>query len=176
MLDHLYDYTQLEGTFDIVMLVLVKGHPRVMNLRDMLEAYIDHHGEIVKRRAAYELKRAEGRAHIAEGLLAAVDNIDEVIRILSGSDSLVLAKECLIEKLELTEMQSQVIVDMRFRTLVQMEKKKLEKEYQYLQERILHLKTVLTDEKSLLEAIRKELDEVACECGDDRRSRIVFEP
>lgn len=176
VLDYLFDYTQLEGTFDIVMLVLVKGHPRVMNLRDMLETYIAYQGEVVKRRTAYKLKRDEERAHIEEGLLAAVDNMDEVIRIISGSDSLMLAKEGLIEKLELTEVQSQVIVDMRFRMLVQMEKKKLEEEYQDLQKRILHLKTVLTDENSLLRTIREELYEVACKYGDDRRSRIVFQP
>ena len=136
LLNNLYKHTQLEDTFGVNMLALVDNQPRVLSLPDMLKYYIKHQEEVVTRRTKFDLKKAEERAHILEGLLIAIDNIDEVIKIIRGAANVAEAKEKLIERFSLTEVQAQAIVDMRLRALTGLEKEKLEAEYKELQERM----------------------------------------
>ena len=172
LLNNLYKHTQLEDTFGVNMLALVDNQPRVLSLPDMLKYYIKHQEEVVTRRTKFDLKKAEERAHILEGLLIAIDNIDEVIRIIRGAANVAEAKEKLIERFSLTEVQAQAIVDMRLRALTGLEKEKLEAEYKELQERIAYLKSILGDEKILLGVIRDEMQLIADKYGDDRRTSI----
>jgi len=170
VLNHLLKHTQLEDTFGIIMLALVNNVPRVLNLKQMLEYYLAHQEDVVTRRTRYDLAKAEERAHIVQGLLIALDNIDEVIRIIRGSENVAMAKEQLMLRFSLSDAQAQAIVDMRLRALTGLERGKLEAEYKELQERIAYFKSILADEKKLLAVIREEINVIAQKYGDDRRT------
>jgi len=172
ILNQLYKHTQMQDTFGVIMLALVNNEPRVLNLLDMLKYYILHQEDVVRRRTQYELNKAEERDHILQGLLIAQDHIDEVISIIRSSQNTQIAKERLIERFGLTEVQAQAIVDMRLRALTGLEREKLEAEHQELLVRIAELKAILADSKKLLGVIREELLIVKEKFGDDRRSRI----
>ena len=172
LLNNLYKHTQLEDTFGVNMLALVDKQPKVLSLLDMLKYYIKHQEDVVTRRTKFELAAAEKRAHIVEGLLIAIDNIDEVIKIIRGAANVNEAKVKLMERFQLTEAQAQAIVDMRLRALTGLERDKLEAEFKELQERIAYLKSILADEKMLLGVIRDEMQIIADKYGDDRRTMI----
>ena len=175
ILNHLYKHTQMQDTFGIIMLALVNNEPKVLNILDMLKAYIAHQEDVVTRRTKYDLNKAEERDHILQGLLIALDNIDEVIRIIRGSRTTQLAKESLMERFGLTDMQAQAIVDMRLRALTGLEREKLENEHLELQAKIAELKAILADEKLLLGVIRTEIKEISDKFGDERKSKIGFD-
>ena len=172
VLNHLYKHTQLQDTFGVIMLALVNNEPRILNLKEILELYLKHQEEVITRRSKYELNKAEERAHILEGLLIALDNIDEVIHIIRSSKNVAEAKEKLIQSFGLTDVQAQAIVDMRLRALTGLEREKLENEYAELEARISELKEILADEKKLLGVIRDEILIVRNKYGDDRRTSI----
>lgn len=172
VLNHLYKHTQLQDTFGVIMLALVNNEPRILNLKEILELYLKHQEEVITRRSKYELNKAEERAHILEGLLVALDNIDEVIHIIRSSKNVAEAKEKLIQSFGLTDVQAQAIVDMRLRALTGLEREKLENEYAELEARISELKAILADEKKLLGVIRDEILIVRNKYGDDRRTSI----
>ena len=157
ILNQLYKHTQLQDTFGVIMLALVGNEPKVMNLMEMLNYYLKHQEEVVTRRTQYELNKAEERAHILKGLLIALDNIDEVIKIIRGSQTVQIAKSELMERFGLTDVQSQAIVDMRLRALTGLEREKLEAEYKALMEQIEHLRAILADRKLLLGVIKEEI-------------------
>ena len=159
----------------MIMLALVNNEPKVLTLLQMLEHYLDHQKDVVTRRTKYELNKAEERAHILEGLLKALDHIDEVIRIIRGSATVAEAKLQLIERFALSDAQAQAIVDMRLRALTGLERGKLENEYKELQEKIAYLKSILADEKMLLSVIKEELLVISEKYGDDRRTKIGFD-
>ena len=175
VLNQLYKHTQLQDTFGVIMLALVDNQPRVMNLNEMLGYYLKHQEEVVTRRTKYELNKAEERAHILQGLLIALDNIDEVISIIRSSENVQLAKSRLMERFALSDAQAQAIVDMRLRTLTGLERGKLEAEYKELMARIEELKAILADEKKLLGVIKEEIMIIAEKYGDDRRTSIGFD-
>ena len=172
VLNHLYKHTQLQDTFGVIMLALVNNVPMVLNLKQILELYLKHQEEVITRRSKYELNKAEERAHILQGLLIALDNIDEVIRIIRASKNVAEAKLELIEKFGLTDVQAQAIVDMRLRALTGLEREKIEKEYAELIQKINELKAILADEKLLLGVIRDEITVIRDKYGDDRRTKI----
>ncbi len=172
ILNQLYKHTQLQDTFGVIMLCLVNNEPKVMNLLDMLRVYLKHQEEVVTRRTQYDLNKAEERDHILQGLLVALDFIDEVISIIRSSANVAAAKERLIERFGLTDVQAQAIVDMRLRALTGLERDKLENEHLELQEKIAYFKDILGDEKKLLGVIREEITLIADKYGDDRRSKI----
>ncbi len=175
ILNLLYKHTQMQDTFGIIMLALVNGEPKTLNILDMLKEYIAHQEEVVTRRTRYDLNKAEERDHILQGLLIALDNIDEVIRIIRGSRSTPIAKESLMERFGLTDVQAQAIVDMRLRALTGLEREKLESEHQELLAKIARLKEILGDEKILLGVIRTEIKEISDKFGDERKSKIGFD-
>ena len=175
ILNQLYKHTQLQDTFGVIMLALVNNEPKVLNLLDMLKCYIKHQEDVVTRRTKYDLQKAEERDHILQGLLIALDNIDEVIQIIRSSQSTAIAKTRLMERFGLTEVQSQAIVDMRLRALTGLEREKLENEHKELQIRIAQLKAILADRKLLLGVIKDEISIIAEKFGDDRRSKIGFD-
>ncbi len=175
ILNHLYKHTQLQDTFGVNMLAIVNNEPKVLNLLDMLNYYLDHQKDVVTRRTRYDLNRAEERAHILEGLLIALDHIDEVIAIIRSSENVATAKERLISSFGLTEPQAQAIVDMRLRALTGLERDRLEKEFAELKKRIEYLKGILSDEKLLLGVIREEIVEIAEKYGDDRKTKIGYD-
>ena len=175
ILNQLYKHTQLQDTFGVIMLALVNNEPKIMNLLDMLVYYIKHQEEVVTRRTKYDLNKAEERDHILQGLLKALDYIDEVISIIRSSQNTQIAKERLIERFELSEAQAQAIVDMRLRALTGLEREKLENEHKELQQKISELKAILADEKLLLGVIKDEMLLIANKYGDDRRSKIGFD-
>ena len=175
MLNHLYKHTQLQDTFGVIMLALVNNEPKVLNLLDMLKHYLKHQEDVVTRRTKYDLNKAEERDHILQGLLIALDNIDEVIKIIRGSATTQAAKDSLIERFGLTDVQAQAIVDMRLRALTGLEREKLENEHKELLERIAYLKSILSDEKELLKVIKEEITIIAEKYGDDRRSKIGYD-
>ena len=175
VLNQLYKHTQLQDTFGVIMLALVNNEPKVMNILEMLNYYLRHQEEVVTRRTKYELNKAEERAHILEGLLIALDNIDEVIRIIRNSKNAQAAKEGLIEAFQLTDVQAQAIVDMRLRALTGLEREKLENEYKELMERIGELRAILADRKLLLGVIKEEILVISEKYGDDRRTSIGFD-
>lgn len=175
LLNQLYKHTQLQDTFGVIMLALVDNQPKILNLLDMLTYYLKHQEDVVTRRTKYDLNKAEERAHILEGLLIALDNIDEVINIIRNSQNTQEAKEKLIERFGLTEVQAQAIVDMRLRALTGLEREKLETEYKELMEKIAELKAILADEKKLLGVIKEEIMLIADKYGDDRRTAIGFD-
>ena len=157
------------------MLALVNNEPRIMNILDMLRYYLKHQEEVVTRRTKYELNKAKERAHILEGLLIALDNIDEVIKIIRGSKTVQIAKEELISRFELSDVQAQAIVDMRLRALTGLEREKLESEYAELMKKIGELEAILADRKLLLGVIREEILIISDKYGDDRRTSIGFD-
>ena len=175
ILNQLYKHTQLQDTFGVIMLALVNNEPKVMSLLDMLKHYLAHQEEVVTRRTRYDLNKAEERDHILQGLLKALDFIDEVISIIRSSRNTQIAKERLMERFELSEVQAQAIVDMRLRALTGLEREKLEQEHAELQVRIGELKAILADEKILLGVIKDEMIVTAEKYGDDRRSKIGFD-
>ena len=173
ILKKLYKHTQLQTTFGTNMLGLVNNEPVVMNLKQMLGFYLEHQENVVRRRSQYELNKAEERAHILKGLFMALDYIDEVISIIRGSKTTAEAKEKLIERFSLDDVQAQAIVDMRLRALTGLEREKLQGEYDSLQERIKELKEILADVKKLLGVIKEEINVIRDKYGDERRSQIV---
>ncbi len=175
ILNQLYKHTQLQDTFGVIMLALVNNEPKVLNLSEMLYYYLLHQEEVVTRRTKYDLNKAEERAHILKGLLVALDNIDEVINIIRGSNNGAIAKERLIERFELTDAQAQAIIDMRLRALTGLEREKLENEFKELEQRIANYKAILMDEKLLLGVIRDEITVILDRYGDDRRTSIGFD-
>ena len=175
ILNQLYKHTQMQDTFGVIMLALVHNQPKVMNLLEMLQYYLQHQEEVVTRRTKYDLNKAEERSHILEGLLKALDHIDEVIRIIRGSANAAEAKQKLMERFELTDPQAQAIVDMRLRALTGLERAKLENEYKELMEKIHQLKIILSDHKELLRVIRREILAISEKYGDDRRTSIGFD-
>ena len=175
ILNQLYKHTQLQDTFGVIMLALVNNQPKVMNLLEMLNYYLQHQEEVVTRRTKYDLNKAEERAHILQGLLIALDNIDEVIRIIRGSRSVQIAKTELMERFGLTDVQAQAIVDMRLRALTGLEREKIENEYAELMKKIEELKAILADRKLLLGVIKKEILVISEKYGDERRTRIGYD-
>ena len=175
ILNQLLKHTQLQDSFGVIMLALVNNEPKVLTLLQMLEYYLDHQKEVVTRRTKYELNKAEERAHILEGLLKALDHIDEVIRIIRGSENVAEAKRQLMERFELSDAQAQAIVDMRLRALTGLERGKLESEYKELQIKIAELKAILADENKLLGVIKEEIMVISEKYGDDRRTKIGFD-
>jgi len=175
ILNQLYKHTQLQDSFGVIMLALVNNEPKVMNLLDMLTHYLKHQEDVVTRRTKYDLNKAEERDHILQGLLIALDHIDEVIQIIRSSQTTQIAKERLIERFELSDAQSQAIVDMRLRALTGLEREKLENEHRELLAKIAELKAILADEKLLLGVIKEEMLITAEKYGDDRRSQIGFD-
>ncbi|MFT3983151.1 MAG: DNA gyrase subunit A [Lachnospiraceae bacterium] len=175
IVNKLYKHTQLQDTFGVIMIALINNQPKVMNLCEILHHYLKHQEEVVTRRTQYDLNKAEERAHILEGLLIALDNIDEVIKIIRGNKTVAEAKTQLMERFGLTDVQSQAIVDMRLRALTGLEREKLEEEYAELMKKIAEYKAILSDEKLLLGVIRKEIIIISEKYGDDRRSQIGFD-
>ena len=175
ILNQLYKHTQLQDTFGVIMLALVDQEPVVMNILQMLKFYLKHQEEVVTRRTKYELNKAEERAHILEGLLIALDNIDEVISIIRSSKNATEAKEKLIERFSLTDAQAQAIVDMRLRALTGLEREKIESEYAELQKKIAEYKRILSDRNVLLDVVKKEIIEIRDKYGDDRRTSIGYD-
>ena len=175
LLNKLYKHTQLQDTFGVIMLALVNNQPKVMNLMEILKHYLAHQEEVVTRRTQYDLKKARERAHILEGLLKALDNIDEVIRIIRGSENTQVAKARLMERFELSDAQAQAIVDMRLRTLTGLEREKLEAEYKELMARIRRLEAILADRNLLLRVIREEILAISEKYGDERKTAIGFD-
>ena len=175
ILNQLLKHTQLQDTFGVIMLALVKNEPKVLNLSQMLQYYIKHQEDVVTRRTKYDLNKAEERAHILEGLLIALDHIDEVIKIIRSSENVQAAKAQLMERFGLSEAQSQAIVDMRLRALTGLEREKIENEYRDLQIRIAELKAILADENKLLGVIREEIMMISDKYGDDRRTSIGYD-
>ena len=175
ILNQLYKHTQLQDTFGVIMLALVDNQPKVLNLSQMLNHYLDHQKDVVTRRTKYDLNKAEERAHILEGLIIALDNIDEVIKIIRNSENVSIAKARLIENYALSETQAQAIVDMRLRALTGLEREKLENEYKELEKKIEYFKSILEDEKKLLNVIKEEILLIAEKYGDDRRTSIGYD-
>ncbi|SET76780.1 DNA gyrase subunit A [Lacrimispora sphenoides] len=180
ILNQLIKHTQLQDTFGVIMIALVKNssgvlEPKVLNILQMLNYYLDHQKEVVTRRIRYDLNKAEERAHILQGLLIALDNIDEVIRIIRGSANVQAAKAELMSRFGLSDVQSQAIVDMRLRALTGLEREKLENEFRELEARIAELKAILADEKKLLAVIKEEISIISAKYGDDRRTSIGFD-
>ena len=175
ILNQLYKHTDMQTSFGIINLALVDNQPKVMNLLEMLGYYLKHQEDVVTRRTKYDLNKAEERDHILQGLLIALDNIDEVIQIIRSSANTNEAKTRLMERFGLTDVQSQAIVDMRLRALTGLEREKLENEHKELLARIAELRAILADEKLLLGVIKKEISEIADKYGDDRRSQIGYD-
>ena len=181
ILNQLYKHTQLQDTFGVIMLALVqnkktgKDEPKVMNLLEILNHYLEHQEEVVTRRTKYDLNKAEERAHILEGLLIALDNIDEVIRIIRGSKNVQEAKSELMARFELSDAQAQAIVDMRLRALTGLEREKLEAEYAELEKKIAEYKAILADRKLLLGVIKEEILVISDKYGDERRTSIGYD-
>ena len=175
ILNQLYKHTQLQDTFGVIMLALVDNQPKVLNLYEMLKYYLMHQEDVVTRRTKYDLNKAEERAHILEGLIIALDNIDRVISIIRGSSTVQAAKESLMKEFNLTEAQSQAIVDMRLRALTGLERSKIEAELAELQKKIDEYKAILADKNKLLTVIKTEISIIADKYGDDRRTSIGFD-
>ena len=175
ILNQLYKHTQLQDSFGINMLALVNNEPKILNLKQVLEHYLNHQRDVVTRRTKYDLKKAEDRAHILEGLIKALDIIDEVIRVIRASRSTNEAKLNLMEQFGFSEVQSQAIVDMRLRALTGLEREKLENEYNELLEKIKELKAILADSNLLLQVIKEEIMIIKSKFGDERRTEITFD-
>ncbi|MDU3490956.1 MAG: DNA topoisomerase (ATP-hydrolyzing), partial [Clostridiales bacterium] len=175
LLNQLYKHTQLQDTFGVIMLALVNNEPKVLNLKEMLVHYLSHQEEVVTRRTRYDLNKAEERAHILEGLIIALDNIDRVISIIRGSETVAEAKEGLCTEFRLTDAQAQAIVDMRLRVLTGLEREKLETELKELLEKIKYFKEILADRKKLLGVIREEISLISEKYSDERRTQINFD-
>ena len=175
ILNQLFKHTQMQETFGVIMLALVNNEPRVMNILQMLNYYLQHQEEVVTRRTKYDLNKAEERAHILQGLLIALDNIDEVINIIRGSKNANEAKEKLIERFELSQAQADAIVEMRLRALTGLEREKIEGEFAELQKKIAEFKAILADRKLLLGVVKKEILVIRDKYGDERRTSIGYD-
>ena len=175
ILNQLFKHTQLQDSFGVIMLALVNNQPKVMNLKDILTYYLVHQEEVVTRRTQYDLNKAEERDHILQGLLIALDNIDEVIRIIRNSENTQAAKDALIERFKLSDAQAQAIVDMRLRALTGLEREKLENEHLELLEKIKEYKAILGDKKVLLGVIKTEIMVISEKYGDDRRTKFGYD-
>ena len=175
ILNKLYLHTQLQDTFGVIMLALIDNKPKILNILEMLHYYLKHQEEVVTRRTKYELNKAQERDHILQGLLIALDNIDEVIRIIRSSETVQIAKNSLMEKFGLDDVQAQAIVDMRLRALTGLERGKIEAEHEQLMKLIAELTAILGDEKLLLGVIRKEILVIRDKYGDDRRTKIGYD-
>lgn len=175
MLNKLFKHTQLQDTFGVIMLALVNNQPKVLNLKEILKFYLKHQEEVVYRRTKYDLNKKEERAHILKGLLIALDNIDKVIAIIRGSENVQVAKASLMKEFGLSDAQAQAIVDMRLRALTNLERGKIETEYNQLLKEIEELKAILSDNNLLLSVIKKEIHEIAEKYSDERRSSIGFD-
>ena len=173
ILNRLYKHTQMQETFGAIMLALVDGEPKILNLRDILQHYIDFQKEVVTRRTRFELRRAEDRAHILEGYQIALDHIDEIIQLLRSSPDDQVAKEALMERFGLTERQAVAILDMQLRRLTGLERDKIDAEYQELQKQIARFREILSDVNQVLQIIRDELTEISDRFGDERRTEIT---
>ena len=174
LLNNLYKHTALQTSFGINMLSLVNGEPQVLNLKQNLYHYLEHQKVVIRRRTAYELEKAEARAHILEGLRIALDHLDEVITLIRSSKTAEIAKQGLMERFGLSEKQAQAILDMRLQRLTGLEREKIEQEYQDLMKLIAELKAILADEEKVLEIIREELTEVKERFNDKRRTEITI--
>ena len=174
VLNTLYKFTQLQSSFSVNNIALVKGRPQMLNLKDMIHYFIEHRHDVVVRRTQFELRKAEERAHILEGLIIASDNIDEVIALIRGSKNTEEAREKLIERFKLSDIQSRAIVEMRLRQLTGLEQDKLRAEYEELMKLIEHLKALLADVNLRTELIKEELIEIREKYGDARRSQIEY--
>ena len=175
VLNLLFKHTQMQDTFGVINLALVNNEPKILNLYELLNYYLQHQKEVITRRTRYDLNKAEERAHILQGLIIALDNIDEVIAIIRGSRTTPDAKKALMERFGLSDAQSQAIVDMRLKALTGLEREKLENEYKELMALITELKSILADEKKLLTVIRTEILTIADKYGDDRRTQIGYD-
>ncbi|USG65817.1 DNA gyrase subunit A [Brevibacillus ruminantium] len=175
VLNNLFKYTQMQSTFGVNMLALVDNRPRVLNLRDMLYYYLQHQREIIRRRTEYDLRQAEARAHILEGLRIALDHIDEIISLIRASQTTEEAREGLITQYGLSYEQAQAILDMRLQRLTGLEREKIENEYQELMAKIAELRAILADENKIYAIVREELEEIKEKFGDDRRTIITFD-
>lgn len=175
VLNQLYKHTQLQDTFGVIMLALVDNQPKVLNLYEMLKYYLMHQEDVVTRRTKYDLNKAEERAHILEGLIIALDNIDRVISIIRGSSTVQAAKESLMKEFNLTDAQSQAIVDMRLRALTGLERSKIEAERADLQKKIEEYRAILADKNKLLTVIKTEISLIADKYGDERRTSIGYD-
>ncbi len=173
VLNNLYKQTQLQSNFGINMLALVNGEPKTLNLRDMLYHYLQHQIEVIRRRTEYDLRKAEARAHILEGLRIALDHLDEVIALIRGSQTADEAREGLITRFALTHEQAQAILDMRLQRLTGLERDKIEAEYEELMRKIAEYKAILADEQLVLDIISTELEEIRDRFGDERRTEIT---
>ncbi|RYJ37085.1 DNA gyrase subunit A [Flavobacterium anhuiense] len=174
VLNTLYKYTQLQSSFSVNNIALVKGRPQLLNLKDMIHYFIEHRHDVVVRRTQFELRKAEERAHILEGLIIASDNIDEVIALIRGSKNTDEAREKLIERFKLSDIQARAIVEMRLRQLTGLEQDKLRAEFEELMKLIEHLKALLADVNLRIDLIKEELTEIRDKYGDDRRSQIEY--
>ncbi len=172
VLNYLYKHTQLQDTFGVIMLALVDGEPKVLNLREMLYYYLEHQKDVIVRRTRYDLDKAEARAHILEGLLIALDNIDEIVRIIRASANTAVAKAELMERFGLSDKQAQAILDMRLARLTGLERERLQEEYAELLKTIAHLRAILADEKLVLGVIREEILAVKAKFADERRTQF----
>ena len=175
ILNQLYKHTQLQSSFGIIMLALVKGQPRILNLKQILEYYLEHQKEVVTRRTRYELGKAQDRAHILEGLKIALDNLDEVIHTIRNSATADIAKTSLMEKFSLSQRQAQAILDMRLQRLTGLERKKIDDEYIDVMETIDWLESVLADESKVMNIIKEDLLEMKKKFGDARRTEISMD-
>jgi len=175
VLNKLYKHTQLEGTFSIIMIALVDGEPKVLNLKEMLTHYLDHQKDIIIRRTKFDLGRAEAKAHILEGLIIALDHLDEVIKLIRASKTDEIAKNGLMEKFNLSDKQAQAILDMRLRRLTGLEREKIEEEYKETMELIEELRAILASEELVLSIIKEELLEIKEKYNDERRTKITFD-
>jgi DNA gyrase subunit A len=173
LLNNLYKQTALQTSFGINLLALVNGQPKVLNLKECLYEYLQHQRIVIRRRTEFELRKAEARAHILEGLRIALDHIDQIIALIRGSQTTELAKQGLMEQFSLSEKQAQAILDMRLQRLTGLEREKIEEEYQELMKLITELKAILADDEKVLEIIREELLEIKERFNDERRSEIV---
>ncbi|AIF67239.1 DNA gyrase subunit A [Terribacillus saccharophilus] len=174
ILNNLYKHTALQTSFGINMLALVDDKPQILNLKQALSHYLDHQQVVIRRRTEFELRKAEARAHILEGLRIALDNLDEIISLIRGSQTTDIAREGLMERFKLSDKQAQAILDMRLQRLTGLERDKIEDEYQELVKVIAELKAILADEEKVLEIIREELTEIKERFGDERRTEIVI--
>ncbi|EMT52709.1 DNA gyrase subunit A [Brevibacillus borstelensis AK1] len=175
VLNNLFKHTQMQSTFGVNMLALVDNRPRVLNLRDMLYYYLQHQREIIRRRTEYDLKQAEARAHILEGLRIALDHIDEIISLIRSSQTTEEARDGLMNRYGLSYEQAQAILDMRLQRLTGLEREKIENEYQELLAKIAELRSILADENKIYAIVREELEEIKEKFGDERRTVITFD-
>ena len=173
LLNNLYKHTALQTSFGINLLALVDGQPKVLNLKQCLKYYLDHQKVVIRRRTEFELRKAEARAHILEGLKIALDNLDAVISLIRSSRTTDIAREGLMTQFQLSEKQAQAILDMRLQRLTGLEREKIEEEYQSLVKLIAELKAILADDEKVLEIIREELTEIKERFNDERRTEIV---